>query len=71
MHFRDMTGDNIEIKTVNDLYQYNFCERMLRGGLSQNFIHYARANIPDQPDYNPKLPVSHIYYVGRDPTEID
>ena len=36
---------------------------MLRGGLSQNFIPYARANLPDKPDYNPELPVSHIYYV--------
>ena len=36
---------------------------MLRGGLSQNFIPYARANLPDKPDYNPELPFSHIYYV--------
>ena len=63
MHFRDLTGSNIEIKTVNDLDQYNFCERMLRGGLSQNFIPYARANLPDKPNYNPNLPVSNIYYV--------
>ena len=53
----------IKIKIVNDLEQYNFCERMLRGGLSHNFIPYGKSKYSWKPDYNPNQPISHIYYV--------
>ena len=47
---------------ISTLDQYYFCERANIGGLSQNRMPYAKANLPDLKGFNPKLPKSHIYH---------
>ena len=48
------------VYNVKNLEHYNICQSSFQGGLSQCWIPWARANQPEFPDYNPKLPKSEI-----------
>ena len=56
---------NVELELISDGDMYLFFEKGMRGGLSDIFKRYSKANIRYLKSYNPKQKSKHIIYLGR------
>ncbi len=56
-----MTEVNLELLSDEDMYL--FFEAAKRGGVSVISHRYAKANIPNQPDYDADLPTAYLTYI--------
>src|SRR6266542_1731105 len=51
-----------ELKLITDMDKYLMVEKGIRGSMIMASYHYAKANNPKYPDYNPGKPTSWILY---------
>jgi hypothetical protein len=54
---------NVTLELIQDVNKYMFIESGIRGGLAIANTHYAKANNPRLPDYNPQERDSSIFYI--------
>ena len=54
---------DIKLQLIRDPKIHLLFENNIRGGVSSINCRYAKANIPDSPDFNSNLPASHILYI--------